>query len=58
MELFIGSVDMLALQQAASIALLRKPLLRFSSIYLSFNFLIYYISFFAMIYRYAGEPAY
>jgi hypothetical protein len=28
-ELFIGSVDMLALQQAASIALLRKPHLRF-----------------------------
>jgi len=29
MELFIRSVDMLALQQAASIALLRKPHLRF-----------------------------
>jgi len=45
MELFIGSVEMLALQQAASIALLRKPHLRFSSIDLSFNFLIYNISF-------------
>jgi hypothetical protein len=32
MELFIGSVDMLALQQAASIALLRKPHSHFLSL--------------------------
>jgi len=32
MELFIRSADMLALQQAASIALLRKPHLHFLKI--------------------------